>query len=61
MHANVRRAIVRGYYPGPKWRARVMAMDDDEVERMYEAKLAYDQEKQQKAENDEVRPYRPFA
>jgi len=38
-----------------------MAMDDDEVERMYEAKLAYDQEKQQKAENDEVRPYRPFA
>lgn len=45
MHANVRRAVVRGFYPGPKWRARVMAMTDEEVERMYQAKLASVREK----------------
>jgi hypothetical protein len=41
MHENVRRAIVRGFYPGPRWRARVMAMTDEEIERMYQAKLNY--------------------
>lgn len=39
MHPNVRRAVVRGFYSGPAWRARVAAMSDDEVERMYKAKL----------------------
>lgn len=61
MHPNVRRAIVRGYYKGPRWRARVMAMTDEEVERMYIAKQYHDEDKLQnslkKAENDEVHPY----
>lgn len=64
MHANVRRAIVRGFYPGPKWRARVMAMTDEEVERMYQAKLDYVREHGEtpmqtdlRKENDEVHPY----
>jgi hypothetical protein len=64
MHPNVRRALVRGFYPGPKWRARVMAMTDEEVERMYQAKLDYVRENgetemqtQLKAERDEAHPY----
>jgi hypothetical protein len=56
MHANVRRAVVRGYYPGPKWRARVMAMSDEEVERFYLIKEEVDREKLRKAENNEARP-----
>jgi hypothetical protein len=39
MHENVRRAIVRGFYPGPKWRARVMAMSDEEVKLIHDLKL----------------------
>jgi len=39
MHESVRRAIVRGFYPGPKWRARVMAMSDEEVQKIYDIKL----------------------
>lgn len=65
MHVNVRRAIVRGFYPGPKWRARVMAMTDEEVERLYQAKMDYvrehgetEMQTQLKAENREARPYR---
>ena len=58
MHPNVRRAIVRGYYPGPKWRARVMNMTDEEVERFYDIKEEADREKQLKAENNEVHPER---
>lgn len=45
MHENVRRAIVRGFYPGPKWRARVMAMTDEEVERHYRVKMEMVREK----------------
>lgn len=58
MHPNVRRAIVRGYYPGSKWRARVMAWSDEEVERFYNIKEEADREKQLKAENNEVHPER---
>lgn len=39
MHENVRRAVVRGFYPGPKWQARVMAMSDEEVQVIYDLKL----------------------
>jgi hypothetical protein len=66
MHENVLRAIVRGFYPGPKWRARVMAMSVEELERMYQAKLEYIREHgetelqtQLKAESNEVHPKRP--
>jgi hypothetical protein len=39
MHENVRRAIVRGFYPGPSWQARVMAMSDEEVKLIHDLKL----------------------
>jgi hypothetical protein len=39
MHENVRRAIVRGFYPGPKWQARVMAMSDEEVKLIHDLKV----------------------
>ncbi len=39
MHESVRRAIVRGFYPGPKWRARVMAMSDEEIQKIYDIKV----------------------
>jgi hypothetical protein len=65
MHPNVRRAIVRGFYPGPKWRARVMAMTDEEVETHYRVKMDMARERgetemqtQLKAERDEAHPYR---
>ena len=58
MHPNVRRAIVRGYYPGLKWQARVMNMTDEEVERFYDIKEEADREKLLKAENNEVHPER---
>jgi len=51
MHPNVRRAIVRGYYPGPKWTARVMAMSDEQVKTIFDLKQANLLEK---AEQDEV-------
>lgn len=41
MHDNVRRAIVRGFYPGPGWRTRVMAMSDEEVKKIYDLKLEH--------------------
>lgn len=65
MHENVRRAIVRGFYPGPKWRARVMAMTDEEVETCYQIKIATvlergetEMQTQLKAERYEAHPYR---
>lgn len=67
MHENVRRAIVRGFYPGPKWRARVMAMTDEEVLTHYNVKLDMVREQggtemqlRMKAENNEVHPERPL-
>lgn len=56
MHPNVRRAIVRGYYPGPKWRARVMAMTDEQVLSCWLAKQEIENEK--KEEDDEARSER---
>jgi hypothetical protein len=58
MHENVRRAIVRGFYPGPGWQARVMAMSDEEVKLIHDLKVeqvreqgATDMQLQKKAES----------
>lgn len=51
MHPNVRRAMVRGFFPGPKWRARVMAMTDEEVETFYDLRQ---EQLQEKVKTDEV-------
>jgi len=39
MDNNTRREIVRGFYPGEKWAARVEAMSDDQVYAIYMAKI----------------------
>jgi len=39
MDEELRREIVRGFYPGPRWAARVEAMSDLEILATYDAKL----------------------
>jgi hypothetical protein len=39
MDKNTRREIVRGFYPGTRWAARVEAMSDEQVYAIYMAKI----------------------
>lgn len=39
MEINTIREIVMGFYPFPKWKRRVEAMNDDQVVAIYHAKL----------------------
>ena len=66
MHPEVRRAIVRGFYPGEKWRSRVMAMTDEQVQICYDIKLEQVREKgetdlQEQLRNERTYEAHPFS